>query len=304
MGYKLAGFKVIGCCEIDPAMIEIYRKNHHPKISFCCDIRDLLDRCADFPEMKELDILDGSPPCSVFSMAGAREKGWGKEKKFREGQKEQRLDDLFFRFLDVAKALQPRVIVAENVTGLIKGKARGYVTEIFNAFDDAGYYVQMFLLNAAAMGVPQKRERVFFVGRRKDLEIPPIKLEFSEPPIFFGEVRSEKGLPAVGIAKELLRYRQLTDNNMSDISLRIRRKNAGFTASLNSDDRVAYTLTSGGEMYRMCDGDRLSDADCVAIQTFPQDYDFGNQPVKYVCGMSVPPVMMANIAAKIKEAYF
>jgi DNA (cytosine-5)-methyltransferase 1 len=50
-----------------------------------------------------LDILDGSPPCSSFSMAGNREKDWGKEKKFREGQAEQVLDNLFFDFIDLQK---------------------------------------------------------------------------------------------------------------------------------------------------------------------------------------------------------
>lgn len=304
MGYKLAGFRVVGCCEIDPAMLKIYRKNHHPKISFCCDIRELIERCDGFQEMRELDILDGSPPCSVFSLAGDREKGWGKEKKFREGQKEQRLDDLFFRFLDVAKELRPKVIVAENVAGLLRGKARGFVVEIFRAFNEAGYDVQLFLLNASVMGVPQKRERCFFIGRRKGMSFPPLKLEFSEKPILFGEVRTEKGIPVSGVAAELMKHRKPTDNDLADISKRVRRKNAGFTAPINSDGRVAYTVTSGGCAYRMVDGMGMSDEDFIRCQTFPADYDFGNQSVKYVCGMSVPPVMMANIAAKIKEQYF
>ena len=50
-------------------------------------------------ELYNLDILDGSPPCSSFSTAGIREKGWGKLKKFREGQAKQILDDLFFEFV-------------------------------------------------------------------------------------------------------------------------------------------------------------------------------------------------------------
>ena len=304
MGYKLAGFRVIGCCEIDPAMMQIYRVNHHPKLSFCCDIRELLDRCKDFPEMRELDVLDGSPPCSVFSMAGEREKGWGKEKKFREGQKEQRLDDLFFHFINVAKELQPKIVVAENVAGLIRGKAKGYVNEIFKAFDDAGYFVQLFLLNSSVMGVPQKRERVFFIARRKELNLEPINLEYHETPILFGTVRDDQGKEHNGTAKELLKYRKPSDYDLSDISKRIRRKDCGYTAKINSDDKVAYTITSAGQMFRMVDGLLLTDHDFISCQTFPEDYNFGNESVQYVCGMSVPPVMMANIAAKIKEKYF
>ena len=303
MGYKLAGFEVVGCCEIDQKMIEIYRKNNHPRISYCCDIRDLLDQ--DLPEeLYDLDVLDGSPPCSVFSMAGKREAGWNTEKQFREGQKMQRLDDLFFYFIDVAKALRPKVVVAENVKGLIGGKARGYVNEIIKAFEAAGYDLQLFLLNSERMGVPQSRERVFCIGRRKDLDLPKILLDFNEDLITFGSVRSEKGLPVSPMVEALMKLRVPSDKDLSDISKRVRRKNAGFTCPLHADDRPAYTMTSGGNAYRMADGLRLTDQDIINSQTFPQDYDFGGEPVKYVCGMSVPPVMMANVATEIKEQLF
>ena len=80
MGYKLAGFDVIGNNEIDSKMNEVYLKNHQPKYNFNCDIRDLCNM--NLPdELYSFDILDGSPPCYVFSMAGQREKAWGIEKK-------------------------------------------------------------------------------------------------------------------------------------------------------------------------------------------------------------------------------
>ena len=101
MGYKLAGFDVIGCNEIDPKMMEVYKKNHNPKYSFLESIETFKKR-DDLPKgLYNLDILDGSPPCSSFSMTGNREKDWGKKKKFREGQAEQVLDNLFFDFIDL-----------------------------------------------------------------------------------------------------------------------------------------------------------------------------------------------------------
>lgn len=81
-------------------------------------------------ELYNLDILDGSPPCSTFSMAGQREENWGKNKKFREGQTSQVLDDLFFEFIDLAKILKPKIVIAENVKGLVMGNAKGYVNMI------------------------------------------------------------------------------------------------------------------------------------------------------------------------------
>ena len=99
MGYKRAGFDVIGNVEIDPKINAMYVKNHQPKFNYCMDLRDF-NKLKELPEeLFSLDILDGSPPCSTFSMAGLRERAWNKEKVFREGQKRQRLDDLFFVFL-------------------------------------------------------------------------------------------------------------------------------------------------------------------------------------------------------------
>lgn len=103
MGYKLAGFDVIGCNEIDGRMMSIYNANHNPRFAFLEPIQEFKQR-EDLPdELYNLDILDGSPPCSTFSMAGCRESAWGKERRFREGQTKQVLDTLFFDFIDLAK---------------------------------------------------------------------------------------------------------------------------------------------------------------------------------------------------------
>ncbi len=170
MGYKLAGFDVIGCNEIDPRIIEMYKKNHHPRYAFNEPIQTFAER-DDLPaDLYNLDILDGSPPCSTFSTVGLREKAWGKMKKFREGQAAQVLDTLFFDFIKLAKKLQPKVVIAENVRGLVSGNAKIYVKQILRSFADACYDVKIFLLNAATMGVPQMRERVFFVAVRNNLK--------------------------------------------------------------------------------------------------------------------------------------
>jgi len=185
MGYKLAGYEVLGGVEIDPKIMELYRKNFNPKHSYLMGVQDFNKiPNANIPaELYNLDILDGSPPCSSFSMCGKRDKDWGKSKKFKEGQTDQVLDDLFFHFINTARKLRPRMVIAENVRGLIIGKARGYVKEIFQGFREAGYDCQLFLLNASRMGVPQIRMRTFFIARRMDLGLPKIALEFNEPMI-------------------------------------------------------------------------------------------------------------------------
>lgn len=305
MGYKLAGFTVLGNCEIDPEMAAVYKENHHPRFSFNMDIRDFNEMGGYPEELLDLDILDGSPPCSTFSTSGKREEGWGVEKRFREGQKMQRLDDLFFAYIRTAEILKPKVVIAENVEGLIKANARGYVSEIARGFDEAGYTVQLFLLDAQTMGVPQRRRRVFFVGHRKDLDLPKLRIDVSEPVIKFGEVRSEKGIPFEegSMFAKMIQKRKRGDKSFSDISQRERGKINGFDSMICADDRVAATNKSGGTNARFYDGAKYSKEDWINTQTFPQDYNFLNLSPQYICGMSVPPVMMAQIATQVREQW-
>lgn len=311
MGYKLAGYDVVGNVEIDPRVMEVYKKNLHPKHPFLMDVRDFLKiPNEELPEkLFHLDILDGSPPCSVFSMVGKRETGWNKEKVFREGQAKQKLDDLFFYFIQIAEKLKPRVVIAENVSGLLKGNAKGYVNEIFKAFDGAGYKAQLFLLNAAFMGVPQKRERCFFIAQRKDQGFPKLELKFDENPILFGNVREPTGKSIdPEKAKDTwtcMQYVKPGDDCLADIKRRIYGKpNTGFSNIINQDYSIAHTLCSNGLMLRAVDKSWMTEGDKRNIATFPQDYDFGDQTAQYVCGMSVPPVMMAQVASEVYEQWF
>ncbi len=313
MGYKRAGFEMVGCCEIDPKINAIYKANLHPKHNFVMDLRDFNRLDALPEELYSLDILDGSPPCSTFSMAGSREDAWGKEKKFAEGQKMQTLDDLFFVFLDTVAKLKPKVVVAENVKGLVVGNARGYVNEIIKRFRELGYEVQVFLLNGAFMNVPQRRERVFFVANR--MGYPKLRLDPKEKPIPFGAVKSAEGKPipkadTLSSVFHLLNRATQTDKNLADINKRIRGKTIGFGTPLVWDGDIAPTLIASCPGIRMPEKEYYSVDDMRNISTFPQDYDFSedgkvkSERVNFMCGMSVPPNMVAHIADAIGTQWF
>lgn len=308
MGYKLAGFDVIGANDIDPQMAEIYKKNHNPKHYHLMDIRSLVKEENLPQEMYELDILDGSPPCSSFSMSGSREEKWGEKKKFREGQAEQTLDDLFFDFIDLAEKLKPKVVIAENVKGLISGNAKRYVVAINEAFDKAGYDTQLFLLNGSNMGVPQRRERVFFIARRKDLKLNKIDLNFNEKPVFFKDIRTDTGIQRqmnleTKMAK-MWQFRKKGDNNFASIAYRLYGKKSYFSETLIHNDTIPPTLVSGSAYYLFDKPFDVSSNDLISIQTFPQDYDFIKNSynfIKYVLGMSVPPLMSYGVAKEVKK---
>lgn len=199
LGYKMAGFDVVMANEFIPAAQETYRANHPTTILECRDIRKVTAEeilAASGLKVGELDLFDGSPPCSSFSTAGIREKGWGKTKAYSDLKGGQRTDDLFFEYARLVKDLQPKVFVAENVKGLTIGVAKEVLGSpqlnmfggekftnkegeetiskkdsetILHTLMDCGYKVGLRVLNAADLGVPQSRNRAIFVGVRNDL---------------------------------------------------------------------------------------------------------------------------------------
>lgn len=302
MGYKLAGFKVLGANDIDPKMAKIYQTNHKPELYYLGDIRDLLTQELD-PRLFDLDIFDGSPPCTTFSMAGKREKSWGVERDYAEGATRQTLDDLYFRYIEVADKLRPKVIVTENVAGMAKGKAINYLKAVMSRMREIGYQPQAFILNGATMGCPQRRERVFVIAQRNDLKKPKLILDFKEKPIPFGEFRSPIGKEPTEHNKALFHYYKKGDKCISDLAERVAGKLSGFSHMIVDDDDIYPTIVAAGVNYRAFDKMEYSDSDYITAGSFPQDYDFCESKPKYVVGMSVPPVMMAQVAKQIYEQW-
>jgi len=176
LGYRMAGFRVLWASEFIDAARDSYRAN---KADYTIldgrDIRqvkpeDILEAIG--LQAGELDLFDGSPPCASFSTAGKREKGWGKVKKYSD--KAQRTDDLFFEFTRLLRGIRPKTFVAENVSGLVKGTAKGYFLEILAELKRSGYKVACKVLDAQWLGVPQCRQRTIFIGVREDLTPAPV----------------------------------------------------------------------------------------------------------------------------------
>ena len=177
-GYRLAGGKILCINEFVKEARNTYHENYPNTPILPDDIKELEGK--DLLEaanvgVGEVDILDGSPPCSAFSMAGAvvqgkgHSAGFGQVKKYSDDKKVENIEDLFFEFIRVAKDIQPKVIVGENVSGLLMGEAKNYYWRITNAFENIGYNVSSMLLDASHYGVPQTRKRVIFIAVRKDV---------------------------------------------------------------------------------------------------------------------------------------
>jgi DNA (cytosine-5)-methyltransferase 1 len=306
MGYKRAGCMIIAANDIDPEMAWHYKRNLNPPNYFLCPIKDLIT--ADLPpELFDLDILDGSPPCSTFSMAGSREKAWGKDKHFREGQAKQVLSDLFFDYLDLVERLKPRVAIAENVKGMILGNAKGYTKMVMQRFREIGYRPQLFLVNAADCGVPQRRERVFFCAIRDDIAVPPLQLAPKHRWVSAGEACADCDSGAGRPRQNDLKYWHLTrpGQSYSDTKKRLGEKEGCFSHIRLDAAKPANCLTANLQTLTHWRYPReLNFPEVIRLGSFPDDYQAKSDKIgKYMIGMSVPPKMTEQVARAVIDQW-
>lgn len=231
--------------------------------------------------------------CSTFSLSGQREKGYKKEKKFKEGQAKQVLSDLFFDWIKLVDKLQPKVAMAENVKGMLMTNAIPYVKKVVAALNDIGYSTQIFSLNVASMGVPQKRERVFFICKRKDLELPDIRLNFNEKPIPFNIVSDNTDQDISRTTPQYVEYWNQA-------------REGEPVGKFQSIRKVKYnepcnTINASNGLYHPKICRILNKRELCLVGSYPLDYDFLGLEPRYLIGMSVPPVAIAQIAHQIKK---
>ena len=207
-------------------------------------------------------------------------------------------------------------VILDGIVGVLKFKQKAeqidYVRRIYKDFEEAGYYCQHFLLDASKMGVPQKRERVFFICIRHDLGVhflkvsdlfnvePYIDMEFNESEIYYGEYADYKGKPIGVKMRKLFEQRVAGDIALAEAYKKQTGKRGFFNQQYLYENKVSYTLTTHADsIIPFKQPIYLSRSEVCNISTFPQDYHFLNQSPHYICGMSVPPVMMAHVASRI-----
>lgn len=308
-GFENAGFDVIWANEYDKSIWETFELNHKKTI---LDKRSIVNIPSN--EVPDCDGIIGGPPCQSWSEAGAL-----RGLKDRRGQ-------LFFEFIRILSDKQPKFFLAENVSGMLQPRHAVALENIKKMFDECGYNLSFESVNASKYGVPQDRQRVFFIGYRKDLKI---KFKFPTPttpePITLKDVIWDLKKNAIP-AKEK-NYTQGKKCKVPNHEYMI----GGFSSMFMSRNRVrawdeiSYTIQAGGrhaplhpqapkmllvgqdkrefvkgqeDKYR-----RLSIRECARIQTFPDDfifkYDLLSDGYKMI-GNAVPVNLAEAIANKIK----
>jgi DNA (cytosine-5)-methyltransferase 1 len=321
-GYRLAGGEILAINEFIEAAQYTYEKNYPTTHIFKEDVRQLTgEMILNKVGLKvgELDILDGSPPCASFSMAGKREKGWGIEKKYSD--KKQRVDDLFFEFARILKEVQPKVFIAENVKGLTMGAASNLLgSSQFDLFGDdedtiyhtltkCGYNVRFKVLNAKNFGVPQSRERTIFIGVRKD-----IKKEITFPKPFNYIISAEEGcVGVVNTPKDILDASH-KDGIVKGYILKMKEGESGnqyapsgyFGLQRIKRDAPSPTIcqrqgNKGACLIHWQEHRELSVPELIRLMSFPDDYYLGEKYTQKTerLGRAVPPLLMKEIASHV-----
>lgn len=307
-GFENAGFDVIWANEYDKSIWETFEFNH--KNTFL-DKRSI----ANIPshEVPDCDGIIGGPPCQSWSEAGSL-----------RGINDKR-GQLFFEFIRILADKQPKFFLAENVSGMLLPRHAHVLENIKSMFDECGYNLSFQSVNASNFGVPQDRQRVFFVGYRKDT-----KLHFNFPtattpdPITLKEAIWDLRKNAIaGGDKNHTRGKACKVPNHEYMT-------GGFSSMFMSRNRVrawdevSFTIQAGGRhaplhpqapkmqlvgpdqrvfvkgeehKYR-----RLTVRECARIQTFPDDFIFKYEHISdgyKMVGNAVPVQLAYAIAQKI-----
>jgi len=292
LGYKWAGYKELLAIEWDQNAVDTFKLNFKNVPIWQRDIKTVTSKeILDFLNIKkgELDLLDGSPPCQGFSMAGKRKVTDDRNELFKE----------FVRLID---ELQPKVFVMENVSGMIKGKMKGVFIEIIQTLKSLNYNVKVKLMNAMYYNVPQSRQRLIFIGIRKDLNIEP---NFPKP--------SNK----IITAKDIISNMNIDKNDLelTDLYKKYWHKagQGGSVGKIASTKRLranrpAYSLVKSegnGGLYHYDECRKLHDDELKALCSFPISFKFiGRKGLQERLGNSVPPKFMQAIAKHIKKIVF
>lgn len=289
--YSKNKFKIVYAVDNDENCSHIYNANFSNK----CQIKDVKNVISD--EIPQIDMLVGGFPCQSFSISA--------QNPPRLGYKDER-GMLFFEMVRILKDKKPRILLAENVKGLLSANNKKAFPMIVKEFENVGYKIKYKLLNAFDYGVPQKRERVIIVGFREESDYN--KFAFPNPiskenrkvlrdvivesdnvneSLYFSE-KAVAGMLAVRDKMNKGRVQKL-ENPCNTISSHLAK------VSLNSTDPVFMV----GDRYR-----RFSYFEAARIQSFPDEFDFTNlsQGKKYkAIGNAVPPVLMWHVAKALEK---
>ena len=304
LGYERAGCDVRAALDCAPGKFsnhipETYRRNHPDTTFVEQDAREttadeLLEAAG--VERGELDIIDGSPPCSPFSTSNST-KAWGDHES----------GTLFDRYTYFIEEIQPRAFVAENVPGLAHGKTKGYYKTLCQNLRDAGYNLKVQEIDAAYLGAPHHRNRLMFLGVREDIGNAPT-IKPTRQPMTVREAWDGLDVPEPAREKAKKRcersdrYKWIkklpADAKTQVYDVRTDGNNSGWDTYRLSYRKPSRTLTSkSGALIHPAEDRYLTIEEAKRLTGLPDDYECPNWETVIRC---LPPILLETIANKLQ----
>ena len=327
LGFEMAGFQTALAIDLWDDAIQTFNFNHKKKVGFVTDITEFNNTLINDLDKKSITGIVGGPPCQGFSSAGLSditEKG---------KHVNQNRNQLYLEFYKTVKKINPSFFVIENVKGLLSSSSGAFVDDITKRFGHLGYEVSYQILNAKDFGVPQSRQRVFFVGlKNKQFSFPDPHKNFittfdalSDLPInpdtvnYYSSKASNPYQKLMRSANEKIIHNH-ENTNHSDKTIQviskipdggsiksldneywhIRKYNKAFQR-MNSMD-VSHTVDTGHRNYFHYKANRIPTVrENARLQSFPDNFIFtGSKTSQYKqVGNAVPPLLAFALAKKI-----
>ena len=297
-GFRYAGFECVIANEFDEKAAITYRSNfNHPLVVGDITLSEVKQILYELVGDKNVDVVVGGFPCQGFSMSGKRLVDDPRNQLFRE-------------FVEVVKVSKPKIVVGENVEGILSMDNGEVVKQIIEEFSNLGYKMEYKVLNAADYGVPQLRKRVIFIGNRIGVEnifpepiLTPENYKTVKDAIgdLVGHGHDEKLSHLITASKyEILE--RMKDIKEGENFYQTRRDSCrklfwDRPAPTVKDNHVNWAVHPVENRY-------VTPREMARLQSFPDDFDFSHVAKKYQLrqiGNAVPPLMAKYIAESIND---
>lgn len=315
LGFEQAGFEPLLAIDLWKDAIETYNFNRKNKVGKCIEIQKITDEYLEKIKDECVGVI-GGPPCQGFSTVGKR-------------QSDDPRNQLYKEYCRVVEVVNPDFFVLENVKGLLTMERGFFKDDIVSRFSSLGYVVKYKVLNASEFGIPQNRERVFFVGTKTGkFDFPKgsnccvscsdalsdLLKPYEDGPLTMYQ-KKLRGNSKVLLNNELTSHTQETISVISKIpdggnikSLpedywKIRKYNKAFER-MNSS-KPSNTVDTGHRNYFHYSENRIPTVrENARLQSFPDYFFFtGCKTSQYKqVGNAVPPMLAFEVAMEIKKA--
>ena len=325
-GMELSGHRCLLGVDFDKDAINTFKLNHKDAEAFCGDIKNLTkQKLEELLKGQSIDMVIGGPPCQGFSTIG-------------KGQVADERNSLFKEFVRVVKTTNPKIVIFENVTGILASKNKNILAQIFKSFEDLGYKMDARVLSSEEYGVPETRRRTIIMGskncsapifpkithgERGKMPINTVGNAFSDLSSVDGHTYNHE-IDQAQLSKQIdlkrlkcipegkyIRYKKdeekyLPKNLRFEVNWEELGEGRFRQAKLQRLDRnlpSATILTSRTSYYHPVENRYLTPREAAACQSFPNEFIFTGSTTSQFrqIGNAVPPLMAMAIGESVKK---